>query len=103
MATKTLGTSATTSLVAVPFLPGWNSGIAAADVATINNYIKSQLNVANPQAGGGYFDSNGILYFPDQQGMVKINPGDYVAVDATSGWPIVISTNAIATGPWTHS
>lgn len=103
MATKTLGTSATTSLVAVPFLPGYNSGMAISDVATINNYIKSQLNVANPQAGGSYFTPEGVLYLPDQQGMIKINPGDYVAVDATSGWPIVISKNAIATGPWTHS
>jgi hypothetical protein len=102
MATRTLGTNATTSLVALPFLPGYNSGMAAADVATINNSIKSALNVANPLAGGSYFTDEGVLYLPDQQGMIKINPGDYVAVDST-GWPIVISKNAIANGPWTHT
>jgi hypothetical protein len=72
-------------------------------MATMNNYIKSQLNVAHPQAGGAYFDSSGTLFLPDQQGMIKLNPGDYVGVDSASGWPIVVSKNAIASGPWTHS
>ena len=102
MATRTLGTNATTSLTAVLYLPGYNSGIAAADMATINNAIKSQLNVANPQAGGSYFTSEGVLYLPDQQGMIRVNPGDFVGVDS-SGWPIVVSKNAIANGPWTHT
>lgn len=103
MATLTLGTNAATSLVALKFLPGWNSGMAAADVATFNNDILSQLNVAHPKAGGAYFSPEGVLYLPDQMGMIKLNPGDYVGVDATSGWPIVVSANAIANGPWTHS
>jgi len=103
MATKTAGTHATTSLTALPFLPGYNSGMAIADVATINNLIKSQFSNAHGQAGGAYCTPEGVLYMPDQQGMIKLNPGDYVAVDSTTGWPIVISKYAIASGPWTHS
>ena len=103
MATKTLGTNATTSLTALPFLPGYNSGMAAADVASINNLIRSQLNLAHPLAGGSYFTPEGVLYLPDQQGMIKLNPGDYVGVEPTTGWPIVVSKYAIASGAWTHS
>ena len=104
MATRTLGTNGTTTLTAVSYLPGYNSGVLAADMATINNAIKRSLNVANPQAGGGYFDSNGILYLPDQRGMIKLFPGDFVGVDAY-GWPIVVPTLAITYGStsWTHS
>jgi hypothetical protein len=39
MATKTAGTNATTSLTALPFLPGLGSGMAAADIATIEQAI----------------------------------------------------------------
>lgn len=103
MATGTLGTNATTSLTSLKFLPGYASGTAAADMATINNGILSQLTNTNPKAGGAYFTNEGVLYFPDQMGMIKINPGDYIALDTASGWPIVVSAHAIATGPWTHT
>lgn len=102
MATKTLGTSATTSLTALPFAFGYGSGMAAADIAAINNAIKYPT-AANPVAGGGSFSADGLLYLPKSKGFIKLEPGDYIGVDAATGWPIVVSALAIASGPWTHS
>lgn len=102
MATVTLGTNATTSLTALKFLPGFNSGMAAADIASINNLIKSQINLTNPLAGGSYFTAEGVLYYPDQRGFVKLMPGDYVGVDS-NGLPVWVSADSIANGPWTHT
>lgn len=102
MATVTLGTNATTSLTALQYLRGYGSGMAAADIASINNLIKNQTNVAHPTMGGSYFTSEGVLYLPEQRGFIKLAPGDYVGVDST-GLPIWVSANAIANGPWTHT
>ena len=100
MATQELGTNAATSLTkALKFLPGYGSGMSAADIATIALAIKNdQINGAPvfPQA----FSANGLLYVPNR-GVLTILPGDYVAVDPTTGWPILVSKKAIASGPWT--
>lgn len=103
MATSTLGTNATTSLTSLQYLRGFNSGMAAADIATINGLILDQSANTHPKMGGMYFSAEGVLYLPNQRGHIKLEPGDYVGVDATSGWPIVVSKNAIANGPWTHT
>lgn len=101
MATKTLGTSATTSLTALSFLPGYNSGMAQADVASIALSIKDDIINAHPILNEA-FSANGLLYVPNR-GVLKVLPGDWVGVDATTGWPILLSKRAIASGPWTHS
>lgn len=44
----------------------------------------------------------GKLFVPNR-GSLVILPGDYVAIDSTTGWPILVSARAIAAGPWTHS
>lgn len=95
MATKTLGTTLTTSLTAILY-----GGNPQADIATILNGIK------NDQINGfplwpGALDS-GLLSIPNR-GVLKILPGDWVAIDAATGWPILVSGDAIAGGPWTHS
>lgn len=97
MATVTLGTNATTSLTALD----WNASAAAADVAAIAVGIKDDQNPAHP-VWPGAFEQNGLLYIP-RRGLLRVLPGDYVAVDATTGWPILVSAYAIASGPWTHS
>lgn len=107
MATKTLGTSATTSLTAVLFSYA-PATLSDADLATVCQAIRSQDNVAHPRAqqiGVGGFSREGILYLPDNRGSIIVRPGDYIAVDtnSSSGWPIVIPANAITNGPWTHS
>lgn len=98
MALKTLGTNATTTLHALLFQ---RAGIAAADAATFKeNVLNDQVN-GNPIYPGAF--EMGVLYVPNR-GQLIIMPGDYVAYDAT-GWPILVSANAIASGStsWTHS
>jgi hypothetical protein len=99
MATKTLGTNATTTLTALSFQRG---GLAAADIATIQQDILNDLVNGNP-IWPGAFSSMGLLYVPNR-GILQVLPGDYVGVDAT-GWPILVSANAIASGStsWTHN
>ncbi len=99
MALLTLGTSATTSLSALKWLPGIGS-MSAADLGSMNNAIKDDINVAHPNVPNCV--RGGQLYIPNR-GWVQVLPGDYVAYDSTTGWPILLSANAIANGPWTHS
>jgi hypothetical protein len=100
MSTVTLGTNATNSLTALPFKPGLGSGMAAADIATIEQAIKGD-NRSGP-AIGGRFDSAGILYLPADRGWIQCQPGDYIGVD-NRGWPIVVRADSIASGAWTHT
>ena len=99
MATLTLGTTATTSLTAVLYNQS-SVTLLPADLATIINAIKDDLNVAHPISPGA-FSYTGLLYVPSR-GVLKVLPGDYVGVDA-NGWPILVSAYSIATGGWTHS
>lgn len=98
MATKTLGTSATTSLTALAYLAGIGS-LAPADVALID-LIKDDTNPAHPLIPAS-FVQNGQLYIPNR-GWLQVLPGDYVAIDS-QGWPILVSANSIANAAWTHS
>lgn len=100
MATQTLGTTAQTSLTAKKFLPGYGSGMSAADIAAINNAIKNDLN---PLANivGGSFSAGGQLFVPNR-GFLQILPGDWVGVDS-QGWPILVSKNSIANAAWIHT
>lgn len=96
MALLTFGTNAATSLNALK----WLSGISAADRAAFSESVLDDLNPAHP-IWPGSFEREGVLYIPNR-GYLKALPGDYVAVDPT-GWPILVSANAIANGPWAHS
>lgn len=99
MGIQTVGTNANTSLTyGLKFLPGYGSGMAATDIATICSHILDDQNVSHPIIPAS-FGSNGILYVPNR-GQLKMLPGDYVAVDPTTGWPILISKRAAASGPW---
>jgi len=101
MALKTLGTNANNSIqTAVMWLPGYNSGLSASDIASVANGILNDQVNSRPVVPGA-FDGNGLLFIPNR-GVLRILPGDYVGVDST-GWPILLSANAIANGPWTHS
>ena len=99
MALLTLGTTAADSLAALLFKQGIGS-MTAADVGTLNNSIKDDLNPAHPRVPGA-FSSNGLLFIPNR-GTLKMLPGDYVGVDS-QGWPILVSANSIANAAWTHS
>lgn len=97
MALLTLGTNATTSLSAQLY----SAAMAVADIATINNGILNDKNVAHPRWPGA-FSQAGQLFIPNR-GVLQVLPGDYVAYDTTTGWPILLSAYAIASGPYTHS
>ncbi len=120
MATRTLGTNANTSLVG--FVVGFNDLITA-DVATLNLAIRSDPpgygawnNVQNTglvQQGASSANTigsvrnrvnqayarNGRLFIPNR-GELTLKNGDLVCWDGTTGWPIVISGDAIANGPY---
>lgn len=106
MATKTLGTNGTTTLTALAM----NFGNAQADMAAINNAILSDGNTAGADVNSpigkgqiwpGAWTLDGMLFIPNR-GVLKVLPGDWVGVDS-QGWPILVSANSIANGPWTHS
>jgi hypothetical protein len=110
MTTKTLGTNAVTSLQAVLYsqsplvnigITAGNPSTASVDMATLSALIKDDLNPLSTSPNT-FFDFNGHLMIP-RRGMVRVLPGDFVAVDAATGWPILISGAAIASGPWTHT
>ena len=100
MATGTLGTDATTTLVSIN---GWNPQTAIADIAAIAVAIKNQSNPAHPIVPGA-FTPSGQLFLPNGRGIIQLKPGDYIGYDAF-GWPIVVSAESIADGSssWTHS
>ena len=96
MATGTVGTNATNSLVSKLF----GGALLPADIASIANAVKDDLNNLHP-IWPGAFAQTGLLYIPNR-GVLQMRAGDYVAVDAATGWPILLSARAIASGPWTH-
>jgi hypothetical protein len=102
MSTITGGTTTTSNLTGI-VVPSKSSGATThflpADIATINNLIKDDLNNLHPIVKGAF--RNEILIIPNR-GPLLVLPGDYVFVDA-NGWPILVSAHSIATGGWTHT
>ena len=96
MATGTLGTNANNSLTSLIA----SGAMAPADIAAIANAIKNDMVNGNPIMPTAFAQTR-LLYVPNR-GILRVNEGDYVAVDST-GWPILVSKNAIANGPWTHT
>lgn len=99
MATRTLGSTLTTSLTAIAWANG-AAGLLPADLATVAQGIKNDLVNGLPIFPGA-LNPNGLLLIPNR-GVLKLLPGDYVGVDS-QGWPVLISANSIANGPWTHT
>jgi hypothetical protein len=64
--------------------------MAAADVATIQQAILNDLVNGTPIYPGAFTSTGGQLYIPNR-GLLQVLPGDYVAVDPNTGWPILIS------------
>jgi hypothetical protein len=120
MATRTLGTNANNSLVG--FVVGFNDLIPA-DVATLNLAIRGDppgynswnnvqatglvqqgatsvntIGTVRPRVNQAYV-RNGVLFVPNR-GRLVLKNGDLVAWDSTTGWPIVVSGDAVANGPY---
>jgi len=93
MATQTVGTDATTTLTGVTFA----KSLSAADVATIQQGIKNDQINGFPTYPGA-FSLQGLLYVPNR-GVLKVLDGDVIAWDPETGWPILISADAVAASP----
>ena len=123
MTLKTLGTNANNSLAG--FIVGFNDTIAA-DVATLNVQLRGDppgygawnnvqttglvqqgatsvntIGTVRPRINQAYV-RNGFLIIPNRGSLVLKN-GDFVCWDTTTGWPIVVSGDAAANGPYTHT
>jgi hypothetical protein len=102
MATKTMGTAATTTLTAVQWLGG-GGNLLPADIATIQQSILDDQTNTNPIWPGAW-DTTGMLFVPNR-GVLRMLPGDWIAVDST-GFPILLSSLAAGSGGsgnWRHS
>ena len=104
MATGTGGSASTTRLTSLLV----SGAMADADVATIMAAIKGDAGNANSPIGAGYlmpgaFSHTGILYVPGR-GVLQCQPGDYVMVGPSTGWPILVSgTAAAVAADWVHT
>ncbi len=94
MATVTLGTRATTTLTALQFPSFAATTFSDADIATINALILNDQEPSLAQVGA--WSRMGLLYVPNR-GVLKCQPGDFVAVGANDGWPILVSAIACGT------
>jgi hypothetical protein len=116
VALKTLGTNANNSLSG--FLVGFNDTVAA-DLATINVQLRADppgfsplqrvastglvtgAGTVRPRINQAYV-KQGVLIIPNR-GRLQLVPGDFVCWDTTTGWPIVVSGDAAANGPYSHT
>lgn len=96
-----MGTTAQTTLTAVKFA---YAGLLPADIASIQTQIKDDsVPAANaPIYPGAFTPQSGVLYIPNR-GFLMVKPGDYVAIDTTTGWPILVSARAAASVAWVHA
>ena len=101
MAIRTVGTVAATTLQGLLFntdeLATGLSQSGQALMATLMQLIKQDQN-QGPALGEG-FSRSGLLFVPNR-GYLRAIPGDVVAVDTQTGWPILISGKALAGGAW---
>lgn len=102
MALGTGGTAATTTLKSLLVSGAMGAGATgAANVAAFNVLVKAQNTYARVEPTA--FSLTGLLYLPGKRGVIQCLPGDYIMVDPTSGWPIVVSPQAISGGGFVHS
>ena len=102
MALLTGGTAATTTLKALLVGGAMGAGTALRDIGAWNALVKAQSAAAG-QDQTTAFDLTGRLFLPGKRGVIQCLPGDYIMVDPTSGWPIVVSSYAITGGGFVHS
>ena len=103
------------TLTGLQFQPAWAASpppsllgtpvAAVADIATVDNAILDDFNPARsipPNYGPSVGLARGLLYVPNR-GVLIIRPGDYIAFDPATGFPILISGRAAAGAGWTHT
>lgn len=91
----TLGTTSNTALTAYTFSQSPNV-LTSANMATLKTGIKDDLNPLSTSPNS-FVDYNGLLMIP-RRGQIRIFPGDVVAFDPATGFVILVSAAAIASG-----
>lgn len=109
MALRTLGTNANNSLTAM--LVGTDDIGNQVNLALLLNGILTDMPFNNGalvtqprnKVNQAYVQgSRGTLYVP-RRGQLVCLPGDVVAFDPVTGWPILISADCAANGAVTHT
>ena len=91
----------------IPWLPNLaGNEVIPADVAALNVAIKNDLinggSIANLPIWGGAYSQSNLLSIPNR-GVLKLYPGDVVAWDTQTGWPILVSGLAAANAGYSHT
>jgi hypothetical protein len=76
-----------------------------ADLATVNYAILDDQTTGTPHAvisGIGGLVREGILYVPNR-GQLRLYPGDWIAYDPVTKFPILVSAAAAAGANWVHT
>lgn len=97
MALNTIGTAANNQLAG--FVVGTND-YTDPDAGTLRAAILDDQINTHPVFPGAY-EKRGMLFVPNR-GHLKVFAGDIIAVDPTTGWPILISKLAAAGASWVH-
>lgn len=95
MALTTIGTAATNTLTALVFR---GSGTVDDDYRNLSSLIQ---NDGVGEGDAPWSVSRTGLYIP-RRGQIRLFPGDYVAIDPATGFPVVISATAAASANWVH-
>lgn len=103
-----MGTAATTTLTAMKFAYT-NTGTFTADMATLEALIKDDQTpgsgLPSPTWGsrvGAIAAGQSQLFIPNR-GVLMVLPGDFIAVDTQTGFPILVSAAAAAAAGWVHN
>lgn len=98
MALKTGGSSTTTVLNAIQ----WFSAMNVQDLAAFNALVTSAADGDNSLARPLPTVSQGMIYYGNR-GSLKLNEGDWLYIDPTTGWPFVIPDAVVAGGHFVHT
>lgn len=94
MPTAVVGTALTNSLTGLTYIRGDTAG----NNAFLTLRIKNDAVNGNPIYPGAW-SNTGLLTIPNR-GVLQALPGDVIAVDSVTGWPILVSAAAAAGGAW---
>lgn len=73
-----------------------SSAITINSTALTNTTAQNLIFLPKNRLQAVRFTRQGILEIPGGRGWLQVLPGDYVARDALTGWPILVSGEAVA-------
>jgi hypothetical protein len=94
MPSALVGSATTSNLTGLTFIRGDTPG----NMRFITSRIRDDRISGFPLFPGA-FSNTGILTIPNR-GVLQVFPGDVIATDSVTGWPVLISAAAVAGGQW---